>query len=141
MSNEDEEDLIIRNFEFFESDDEEEVDNISEVNEKDNYDGYDTPDEDTEEFVEILQELLNDIAVVDVIGLKVYKIDFYDTKNIGELEDKKCKCDFDLRDDGYPIMPDGGEEFIAPYLLRVSKKFKFFKGCIFETNIGKKITI
>lgn len=128
---------IVRNFEFFDSDEDIEDDNIEDLEE---YDGYDSADEETEEHLEELSELLSDIAEVEVIGLKVYKINFHDTR-IGQLEDKNCKCDFDYDKNKMPVMPDGGEEFIAPYLLAVSKREKFFKDCIFETNINQKIVL
>lgn len=130
--------LIVRNFEFFDSD---ASDNGDEpLEELDDYDGYDTEDEDTINNLDILGSLLVDIADVEVLGYKVYKINFHDTR-IKNLEDKKCNCDFDYDDNDLPIMVDGGEEFIAPYLLAVSKKKKFFKGCIFETNINQKIQL
>ena len=129
--------VIVRNFEFFDSDEDIEDNNIEDL---EDYDGYDTADEETDNNLETLTKLLEQVAEVEVIGLKVYKIIFHDTR-IEELEDKNSNCDFDFDKKGIPLMPDGGEEFIAPYLLRISKKFKFFKGCIFETNINKKIVL
>lgn len=133
----DDKEVIVRNFTFFDSDEDMDDDVVEEV---EDYDGYDTADEETDENLELLANLLNEIAEVEVVGLKVYKINFHDTR-IGNLEDKNCDCDFDLDKNGVPIMPDGGEEFIAPYLLLISQKFKFFKGCVFETNINKKIVL
>jgi hypothetical protein len=130
--------LIVRNFEFFDSD---ASDNEEEpLEDFDDYDGYETEDEDTMDNLDILGQLLIDVADVEVLGLKVYKINFHDTK-IPKLEDKKCNCDFDYDNNDLPIMPDGGEHFIAPYLLAVSKKKKYFKGCIFETNVNQKIVL
>lgn len=129
---------IVRNFEFFDSDEDIEDNNVEEF---EDYDGYDTADEETEENLEILNNLLKEIAVVEVIGQKVYKINFHDTR-IYKLEEIDCDCDFDFDDkNDLPIMPDGGEEFIAPYLLEISKKIKYFEGCIFETNINQKIML
>lgn len=126
----------VLNIEYTDSEEEvvEEVENLDITND------YDSTDEATEEYQDILNTYLGDIASVDCLGLKAYKIDFYDT-NIEKLEDKKCKCDFDLDDNGYPTIPDGGEEFIIPYLFALSKKVKFFKKCVFETNINHVIKL
>ena len=129
--------IIVRNFEFFDSDEDEDDNNIEDLDE---YDGYDTADEETESYSDLVESLLIEIADVEVIGLKVYKINLHDTRNL-ELEDKNCNCEFDYDKEGYPIMPDGGEQFLAPFLLEVSKKEKFFKDCIFETNINQKILL
>ena len=129
--------IIVRNFEFFDSDEEIDDNNIEEF---EDYDGYDTADEETEDNLEILNKLLKEIAEVEVIGKKVYKINFFDTR-IYKLEEIDCDCDFDFDDNNLPIIPDGGEEFIAPYLLEISKKIPYFEDCIFETNINQKILL
>lgn len=135
-NNEEDKEYIVRNFEFFDSD-EEEDNNLEDF---DDYDGYDTADDETEEYCDALNKLLSDVADVETLGLKVFKINFHDTR-IKELEDKKTECDFDYDDDGMPIMLDGGEQFIIPYLVVVSKKITYYKNCIFETNINKKFTL
>ena len=56
------------------------------------------------------------------------------TKNL-TFVDKDEDCDFDKDEDRYPIMPDGGEEFFIPYMTKVSKNNKKFKGCVIETNV------
>ena len=84
---------IVRNFEFFDSDEDIEDNNVEEF---EDYDGYDTADEETEENLEILNNLLKEIAVVEVIGQKVYKINFHDTR-IYKLEEIDCDCDFAIR--------------------------------------------
>jgi hypothetical protein len=127
----DDEDLIVKNFELPDSDSDEDVNDLDLDLDLDE---YDSPDEDTEDYLEILEKLLCDVADVEVIGLNTYKINFHDT-NIKKLENKNCKCDFDEDDDGMPIMIDGGEEFIKPYLFKVSKKIAFFKDCVFKYNI------
>jgi len=130
--------IIVRNFEFFDSDEDIQDDNIEEY---EDYDGYDTADEETEDKLDILNELLKEIAEVEVIGKKVYKINFYDTR-IYKLEEMDSECDFDFEDStNLPIIPDGGEEFIGPYLMEVAKKIKYFEDCIFETNINQKIIL
>lgn len=129
--------IIVRNFEFFDSDDEDEDNNVEVF---DDYDGYDTADEETDNNLIFISNLLSEIADVEVIGMKVYKINFHDTR-IVKLEDKNCKCDFDYNSNKLPIMPNGGEQFLIPYLMEVSKKKKYFKKCIFETNINHKIIL
>lgn len=99
---------------------------------------YDSADDDTEDKCELLQELLAEVANVCTIGLKAYKIDFFD-RDFKEFEDIDCKCDFDYNKEKLPIMPDGGEEFIAPWLKKLSEKDDFFKDCTFETNHNKII--
>jgi len=130
-----EKEVIVKNFTYSDSETDEEL-----IEDLDDYDGYDTADEDTENFCDFLNDILSDIADVETLGLKVYKINFYDNK-VGKMEDYNCVCDFDKDDKGQPIMPDGGEEFIVPYLSLVRKKKKYLKDCIFETNINFKFTI
>ena len=93
---------------------------------------YDLADQETEDKGEYLQNLLKEVANVCTIGLKAYKIDFFD-RSPKKFEDKNCNADFDYQK-GIPIMYDGGEEFIAPWLKKLSQKVKFFKDCSFETN-------
>ncbi len=130
---------FIKNFNYYDSDEEN-----AEYDESDfetfNEKKYKSPDEDTEENSEILSELLEDIASVEILGLKAYKIKFFNTK-IEELEPKNCECDFDTREDGLPIIPEGGETYIIPYLLYISDVLDFFKGCQFETNVGSNFSI
>lgn len=128
---------IVRNFDYFDSDDDLEEGVVENL---DNYDGYDTADEETEDHAELLQNLLKDIAEVEVIGLKVYKINFHDTR-LEKFLDKNTKSDFDFDEKNFPIMLDGGEEFIAPYLKMVSKNIEYYKGCTFETNVNYKFNL
>ena len=63
-----------------------------------------------------------------------------ETENVAETKnltfvDKDEDCDFDKDEEKYPIMPDGGEEFFIPYMTKVSKNNKKFKGCVIETNV------
>lgn len=128
---------IVRNFDYFDSDDDLEEGVIEEL---DNYDGYETPDEETEDYLEGLQRMLKDVADVEVIGLKVYKINFHDTR-LEDFVDTDTDTDFDLDENGFPIMLDGGEEFIAPYLKMVSDKINYYQGCLFETNVNYKFNL
>lgn len=116
----------------------EEDDNI--FDEVDEEGCYDSADEETEDKAEFLQKILNDVANVYVLGYKAYKIDFHDmTKKV--FEHKDINCDFDYDKKGFPIMIDGGEEYIAPYLKKVSEKDLFFEECTFETNHGFRIEL
>lgn len=101
---------------------------------------YESADEETEDKCELLQDLLGEVSNVCTIGKNAYKIDFFDRES-KEFEDVDCNCDFDYDKRGYPIMPDGGEEFIAPWLKKLAQKDKFFKGCTFETNHNHKIQL
>lgn len=105
----------------------------------DEEDNYDSADEDTIDKSELLQNLLSEVANVCAIGLKAYKIEFYDTTK-KNFEDKDCKCDFDYDLKGFPIMYDGGEEYIAPYLKKLSEIDDFFEDSTFITNHNFKIT-
>jgi hypothetical protein len=130
---------FIRNFNYYDSDEENaeyEEDDFETFKDK----KYKTPDVETEENLDILEELLEDIATVEVLGLKAYKIKFRNNK-IGDLENKNCQCEFDTREDGLPIIPEGGENYIIPYLIYISDIIDFFKGCSFETNIGTNFSI
>lgn len=113
-----------------EEDSEEEETNYEFLEDKD----YESCDEETENLSEILQNLLKEVAVVDAMGKKAFRVEFTYTKNL-IFVDKSENCDFDDVDGGYPIMPDGGEEFFIPYMLRVAKSNKKFRGCTIETNV------
>ena len=121
----------VRNTVIFESSDEEE-EGGNEIYEQ--YDEYDSPDEETDEVLTKLEPFFEDIATLEVIGREAIKINFIDNR-IGDFVDKKEKCDFDLDEEGYPLLPDGGEEFVVPYLDKLSKKMKDLKGYNIETNI------
>lgn len=129
--------MVVYNVEVSDSEDSDDEDIFDEFNEED---CYDSADEETEDKAEFLQKLLIDVAAVCVLGHKAFKIDFHDmTKK--EFEDKDIDCDFDYDKNGLPIMIDGGEEYIAPYLKKVSEIDIFFEDCIFETNHGFKIEL
>ena len=128
---------IVRNFDYFDSDDDLEEGVIEKL---DDYDGYETADEETDEYLVGLERLLKDIADVEVIGLKVYKINFHDTR-LENFMDKDTNSDFDIDDSGFPVMLDGGEEFIAPYMKKISEKVPYYKGCTFETNVNYKFIL
>jgi len=123
----------IYNEEIYDSDeeeDEEEESNYEFLEDRD----YESCDEETENVAEILQDLLKEVATVDAVGKKVFRVEFTYTKNL-TFVDKNEDCDFDKDDEKYPIMPDGGEEFFIPYMVKVAKNNKKFKGCVIETNV------
>jgi hypothetical protein len=124
----------IYNDEYYDSEEDTDDDNFENINDND----YDTCSEEDEEMGELLQELLNDVATVDILGKKAFRVDFNDTKNL-QFIPKNEDCDFDYTEDDMPIMPDGGEEFLLPYMKEVSKHKKYFKGVILETNVKGKI--
>ena len=95
-----------------------------------------SPDDTTLELFDILNERLQEICNLSCVGLNSFRIEFFDTNF--KLEDKKTRCDFDVDDYNIPIMIDGGQNFIAPYLNQLSEIYDDLKGCSFETN--KNIT-
>ena len=90
-------------------------------------------DEETEENSEILNVLLEDIGKVEPLGKKYLFLEFYNPKGI-----KFCKktedCDFDTNEMGYPLIPEGGEEFLLPFFEKLKKKKRSFTGTTIETN-------
>lgn len=131
-----EKECIVRSFVFTDSDTSDE----DVIETADNYDGYETEDEETEEYAVGLNKLLKDVADVDVLGLKVYKINFHDIR-LKEFHSIETKTDFDKNDDNFPIMIDGGEDFIVPYLKEVSEIVPYYKDCTFETNVNLKFNL
>ena len=91
-----------------------------------------TPDEDSQDIQDILENKLKSICTITVLGKKYYRIDFYDIDF--ELLDEKTECDFDFDISGDPIMHDGGQEFIVPYLYKLKKNYPNLKNTEFETN-------
>lgn len=91
-----------------------------------------TPDELTEDLQDMLEEKLSEIGTVSVVGKNSYRIDFYDTDFV--FEDKTCQCDFDLDGDKIPIIHDGGQEFIIPYLYELKEFYPELQKSKFQTN-------
>lgn len=91
-----------------------------------------TPDELTEDLQEMLDEKLSEIGTVSVVGKNSYRIDFFDTDFT--FEGKTCQCDFDLDADKMPIMHDGGQEFIIPYLYDLKEFYPDLHKSKFQTN-------
>jgi len=121
----------IYNEEVYDSDTDEEDTNYEVLDQENDYDSC---DEDSEILADLLQDLLREVATVDVLGKKAFRLEFNDTRNLNFV-DKNEDCDFDYDENNYPIMPDGGEEFFAPYMQLVTKINKKFKNCIIETNV------
>lgn len=91
-----------------------------------------SPDDITLELSEILLDKLKEIGNVSCLGLNMFRIDFYDTNF--EFEEKRTKCDFDVDEYDIPIIFDGAQSFIMPYLVLLSETYDDLKGCTFETN-------
>lgn len=121
----------IYNEEIYDSDEDEDDTNYEILDEENDYDSC---DEASEELADLLQELLREVATVDALGKKAFRVEFSDTKRL-EFVDKSEDCDFDLDEHDYPIMPDGGEEYFLPFMQQVMKKNKAFKKCTIETNV------
>jgi len=122
----------VANFTYYDSDEDEEDENFEDVQLRDDLEEV---DEQTEELGEKISELIKDVASIDSIGKKVFRIDFYDSSGDFEFSQGK-QADFDLNESGYPYLPDGGEEFIIIFLKTLQKNhFKKLKGCEFETNV------
>ena len=65
-------------------------------------------------------------------GKNSFRIDFFDTNF--KFENKDCKCDFDLDDNKLPLLHDGSQEYIIPYLYKLKEKYPEFDKAKFQTN-------
>jgi len=93
-------------------------------------------DETTEETCDILTEILEDVCKVEPLGRQLIYLEFYNPKGI-TFVNKNQECDFDLNEDGYPLLPDGAEEFIVPFFKRVKELHPELNGMTIETNSNK----
>jgi len=91
-----------------------------------------TPDEESHNCQEILEKKIKDIGTVSVLGKNYFRIDFYDVNF--DLMDNTTECDFDLDLSNEPIIYDGGQEFIVPYLYKLKSYYPILKNAEFETN-------
>jgi hypothetical protein len=121
----------IYNEELYDSDEDIEDTNYEIIDENND---YDSPDENSEDLADILQDLLKEVAVVDILGKKAFRVEFNDTRDL-DFVDRDEECDFDRDEDDYPILPDGGENFFLPYMKELTNKNKRFKKIIIETNV------
>lgn len=94
-------------------------------------------DEETEEKFSILTERLEEVAYVIYTGKNSFRINFQNKKGV-KLVPKKEECDFDIDDDGLPIMVDGGENYILPYLVELCKRRSDLKPFQITTNCSKR---
>jgi hypothetical protein len=94
-------------------------------------------DEETEEKFSILTERLEEVAYVIYTGKNSFRINFQNKKGI-KLVPKDQDCDFDLDDDGLPIMVDGGENFLLPYLKELCNRRSDLRPLKITTNCSKK---
>ena len=120
--------------ELYDSEDEESDDNFD-IDIGNSNSNCDIEDEDTEELMKILSDLLVDVGDVYMIGKMKLRVEFFDAKEINFVS-KKTKCDFDMADDLYPIMADGGENYFIPYMEKVKDTDPDFEGLLVETNVN-----
>ena len=122
---------IVVNAEVYDSDEDIEdtnfEDEIEEVN-------YQSCDEDTENVAQFLEELLYEIASVYACGKMKVRVEFNDPHLI-EFCKKDEICEFDYDDNGYPIMPDGGENFFIPYMEELKTLNSDLERLKVETNV------
>jgi hypothetical protein len=124
-------DLVI-NVNIYDSD-EEESDSDFEMPETERRVRLSSIDEDTEENCNVLSILLEDIGKLEPLGKKYLFLEFHNPKNI-KFHKKTEDCDFDKNELGYPLLPEGGEEFILPFFKKMEKIRPELKGTTIETN-------
>ena len=90
-------------------------------------------DEETENQCDLISDLLSDIGKIEPIGKKYLRLEFFNPKNITFI-DKDEDCDFDLNEDGYPFLPDRGEEYIKPFFKKLVSMNPKLKNITIETN-------
>ena len=108
----------VANFTYYDSDEDEEDENFEDVQLRDDLEEV---DEQTEELGEKISELIKDVASIDSIGKKVFRIDFYDSSGDFKFSQGK-QADFDLNESGYPYLPDGRRRIYYYFLKNTSKK-------------------
>jgi hypothetical protein len=117
--------------------DEEEPDFDLEFNDEGEQIDNSSIDDETEEKFSILTERLEEVAYVIYTGKNSFRINFQNKKGV-KLVPKKENCDFDIDDDGLPIMVDGGENYILPYLVELCRRRSDLKPFRITTNCSKK---
>ena len=123
---------IVVNAEVYDSDEDIEDTNFEEEIEEVNYQSC---DEDTENVSQFLQELLYEIATVYACGKMKVRVEFNDPHLIEFCKkDEVCEFDYD-EDTGYPIMPDGGENFFIPYMEELKTLNSDLERLKVETNV------
>jgi hypothetical protein len=93
-------------------------------------------DETTEKKLKVLTDRLEEVADVVAISRTTFKVIFYEKKGI--VLQTEGECDFDIDKKGLPMMVDGGENFLIPYLEALCKKKKFLKPFTIKTNCSKE---
>lgn len=124
-------DLVI-NVNIYDSD-EEDSDSDFEIPEIEKRSRLISVDEDTEENYKVLSVLLEDIGKLEALGKNYFFLEFYNPKNI-KFQKKTEECDFDTNELGYPLLPEGGEDFILPFFKQMEKIRPELKGTTIETN-------
>ena len=125
---------IIFNVTYYDSSDEESEDfeDLSSSDEED----YGEMDELTEKKMKVLKERLDEVADVVPIGKSFFKVSFFNKKDVELVLEEVCEFDYDKR--GIPIMVDGGESYLIPYLKELCIKKKFLKPFTIKTNLDKE---
>ena len=135
----------VLNITYYDSSDEEDVDDFDEeepehepeYNDKGEEIDNTSIDDDTEEKFSILTERLEEVAYVIYTGKNSFRINFQNKRGV-KLVPKGESCDFDIDDDGLPVMYDGGESFILPYLLELCRRRSDLKPFQITTNCSKR---
>ena len=129
------EDKVI-NIDFLESDSDCEDDNYDLPSEGE----IESDDEETEELGDFLQSLLVEIGEVSNIGVRKFRLELFCPKGIDFLK-KGESVDFDLNKEGFPFLPQGGEEFILPFFKKLTELKPDLKGVVIKNNFGKDIKL
>lgn len=98
-----------------------------------------SPDEETDDLFESLELLLENVGTLSCLGKKYFRIEFYDTKF--DFLDKEEECEFDYNEENFPVLHEGSQEYIIPYLYCLSDYLEDIKDCNFETNKDTVFTI
>ena len=94
-------------------------------------------DDETEDKFHVLTERLEEVAYVIFSGKNSFRINFRINKGV-KLVPKGTDCDFDIDDDGLPVMYDGGENYLLPYLVELCKRRSDLKPFNITTNCSKR---
>lgn len=120
------------NLDYFDS--EEESDDMLDEVEPEFRERSDSIDDATEENAKILEALLTEIGSVTPIGKKIIRVDIDYPKGVKFLK-KNEDTEFETNQYGLPYLPQGGEEFILPFLEKMKSERSELKGTTIEFNV------
>ena len=120
------------NLDYFDS--EEESDDMLDEVEPEFRERSDTIDDATEENSKVLEALLSEIGSVTPIGKKIIRVDIDYPKGVKFLK-KNEDTEFDTNQYGLPYLPQGGEEYILPFLEKMKGERSELKGTTIEFNV------